>query len=73
MTATQALQHKWLADDNQSKRKNVTISAQDVMVETDTRLYSEEEEDYVECSLVLRTFEEEEYESPEEESDEEEA
>jgi len=72
MTATQALEHKWLSDDNQAKRKQVSITAQDVMSETDGRLYSEEEEDYVECSLVLRTFEEEEYESPEEESEEEE-
>jgi len=71
MTAAQALEHPWLNDANQSKRKNVTISAQDVMAETDERLYSEEEEDYVFASFVLRTFEEEEFESPDEESDEE--
>merc|ERR1712033_136181 len=67
MTAAQALGHPWLSDANQSKRKNVTISAQDVMAETDERLYSEEEEDYVFASFVLRTFEEEEFESPDEE------
>ena len=32
----------------------------------------QEEEDYIEASLVFRTFEEEEYESPEESDDEEE-
>merc|ERR1712168_422374 len=56
-----------------SKRKAISLlqSALDTMEETDARLLSEEEEDYVEASFVFRTFEEEEYESPEEESDEE--
>jgi len=72
MTAEDALKHKWLQEDYLNIRKASEISAQDVMVETDARLLSEEEEDYVEASFVLRTFEEEEYESPEEESDEEE-
>merc|ERR1711931_606497 len=72
MTAHDALAHPWLSDANQAKRKAVTLNVQDVMEETDARLYSEEEEEYVEASFVLRTFEEEEYESPEEESEEDE-
>jgi len=71
MTAADALNHPWLSDSNQAKRKAVTLNVQDVMEETDARLYSEEEEEYVEASFVLRTFEEEEYESPEEDSEEE--
>jgi len=73
MTATKALAHPWLAGDNASKRKAVSIGQfqLDTMEETDARLLSEEEEDYVEASFVFRTFEEEEYISPEEESDEE--
>merc|ERR1712168_362228 len=72
MKAHDALAHPWLSDANQAKRKAVTLNVQDVMEETDARLYSEEEEEYVEASFVLRTFEEEEYESPEEESEEDE-
>jgi len=71
MTAADALIHPWLSDANQAKRKAVALNVQDVMEETDARLYSEEEEEYVEASFVLRTFDEEEYESPEEESEEE--
>jgi len=71
MTAADALIHPWLSDSNQAKRKAVALNVQDVMEETDARLYSEEEEEYVEASFVLRTFDEEEYESPEEESEEE--
>merc|ERR1712121_1034 len=56
MTAADALNHPWLSDSNQAKRKAVTMNVQDVMEETDARLYSEEEE---------------EYESPEEDSEEE--
>lgn len=74
MTAGDALKHPWLSIDLTSKRKAVTIlqSALDEMETTDARLCSEEEEDYVEASFVFRTFEEEEYESPEEETDEDE-
>jgi len=72
MTAQGALSHTWLSADYQRNRKAVNIEAQDTMQETDERLFSEEEEDYVEASFVLRTFEEEEYESPEEDSEEEE-
>jgi len=73
MTADDALKHPWLLSENTSKRKAISLlqSALDTMEETDARLLSEEEEDYVEASFVFRTFEEEEYESPEEESDEE--
>jgi len=73
MTAEDALKHPWLSSEMTSKRKAISLlqSALDTMEETDARLLSEEEEDYVEASFVFRTFEEEEYESPEEESDEE--
>lgn len=73
MTAEDALKHPWLSTENTSKRKAISLlqTALDTMEETDARLLSEEEEDYVEASFVFRTFEEEEYESPEEESDEE--
>lgn len=70
-TAEGALQHPWLSADLESKRKRVAIKAQDVMSATDARLLSEEEEEYVEASFVFRTFEEEEYESPDEDSEEE--
>jgi len=74
MTAGDALNHIWLSDDYESQRKKYKVesASKDTMEETDTRLLGEEEEDYVECSLTLRTFEEEEYESPEEDSDEDE-
>jgi serine/threonine protein kinase len=72
MTAADALKHPWLSSENTAKRKQISLlqTALDTMEETDARLLSEEEEDYVEASFVFRTFEEEEYESPEEESDE---
>lgn len=72
MTASAALEHKWLSSDYAAMRKKTTIGAQDVMVETDERLYSEEEEEYIWPSCVFRTFEEDEYDSPESEEDEEE-
>jgi len=72
MTADQALEHKWLSNDYAAMRKKSTLGVQDVMVETDERLYSEEEEEYVWPSCVFRTYEEEEYDSPESEEDEEE-
>ena len=42
------------------------------MMEIDQRLLEMEEEYYIDASLVFRTFDEEEYESPEESSEEEE-
>jgi len=75
MSAAEALEHPWLSTSTEmtTKRKKISLlqSALDTMESTDERLLSEEEEDYVEASFVFRTFEEEEYESPEEsESDE---
>jgi len=71
LTAQKALdEHKWLHKDYESARKHSVITCQSLIMETDERLYGEEEEDYIEASLVFRTFDEEEYESPEE-SDEE--
>merc|ERR1712168_744434 len=74
MTAEDALKHPWLSSEMTSKRKAISLlqSALDEMEETDARLLEEESEDYVEASFVFRTFEEDEYESPEEESEEEE-
>jgi len=70
MTAATALTHKWLSKEYEQNRKRSTLNVQDVMKETDERLYGEEEEEYIGASCVYRTFEEEEYDSPEE-SDEE--
>lgn len=74
LTAQQALDHKWLSDEYQPNRKRSIITKQDLIDETDLRLYKEEEEEYVEASCVFRTFEEEEYvsSSEEEEDDDEE-
>jgi len=72
MTATAALQHKWLSADYATKRKSSKIVQQDLIRKTDERLYSEEEEDYIDASLVFKTFEEEEHVSTEEEDSEEE-
>merc|ERR1712168_1413553 len=65
---------EFCAPEMTSKRKVISLlqSALDEMEETDARLLEEESEDYVEASFVFRTFEEDEYESPEEESEEEE-
>jgi len=71
MTAKQALEHTWLSEDYADVRKKSTLDIKDVLSETDERLYSEEEEDYVWGSFELRTFAEEEFISPED-SDEEE-
>lgn len=71
MTAAAALDHEWLSLGKQASRKDTKIPRQDAIGETDTRLFSEEEEDYIEASLVFKTFEEEEFVSPEESSDEE--
>merc|ERR1719466_468832 len=74
MTAEDALKHPWLSSEMTSKRKAISLlqSALDEMEETDARLLEEESEDYVEASFVFRIFEGDEYESPEEESEEEE-
>merc|ERR1712189_86175 len=69
MSAADALKHPWLSASFTKARKNNNIKPSEMRA-TDKRLYSEEEE-YIVASLVFRTFDEEEYESPEE-SDEEE-
>merc|ERR1712159_289878 len=61
MTAATALQHEWLSDAKGNLRKSSKITKQDVIGKTDARLYSEEEEEYIEASMVFRTFNEEEY------------
>jgi len=72
LTAKTALQHEWLSEGLATKRKQKTLNqVKDAILETDARLLSEETEEYVEASFVFRTFEEEEFESPEEDSDEE--
>lgn len=71
MTAEAALSSPWLHSDNEAKRKKVKLDISDDLVETDKRLLGEEEEEYVEASFVFRTFEEEEFISPDEDSDEE--
>jgi len=72
LTAAAALEHKWLSEDYANMRKNSKITQQDLIRETDTRLYSEEEEEYIEASLVFKTFDEEEHVSTEEEDSEDE-
>jgi hypothetical protein len=72
LTAQDALEHPWLSKKYEATRKRSVLNCQDTMKETDERLFSEEEEDYVEASMVFRTFDEEEYESPEESTDDEE-
>jgi len=72
MTASAALEHKWLSDDYAAMRKRSTIVQQDLIKKTDERLYSEEEEEYIEASLVFKTYEEEEHVSTESEDDEDE-
>jgi len=71
LTADGALAHPWLSNDLEQKRKKVNIKNTETLMKTDMRLLSEEEEEYVEASYVLRTFEEEEFESPDEDSEEE--
>jgi len=71
LTAQGCLEHKWLSDDYASVRKGSTLDIEMTLKETDERLYEEEEEDYVEASLTFRTYDEEEYVSPEESEDEE--
>lgn len=71
MTSQAALDHPWLSNAFSRARKNSQIRPLELK-NTDKRLYSEEEEEYIEASLVLRTFDESEYESPEESDDEDE-
>jgi len=74
MDASKCLAHTWLSDEYAANRKksSITDNARRILTETDARLLSEEEEEYVEQSGVFRTFEEEEYESPESSDDEDE-
>jgi len=65
MTAAAALQHTWLSDDYSTVRKKNNLDIKDVLSETDERLYSEEEEDYIWGSFTFRTFDEDEFISPE--------
>jgi len=71
MTAAAALQHEWLSEAKGNLRKSSKITKQDVIGKTDARLYSEEEEEYIDASLVFRTFNEEEHVSTEDEDSEE--
>jgi len=69
LTAAAALNHEWLSDDYEQARKNSSLDIKLDLQATDERLYSEEEEDYVWASLVFRTFDEDEYDSPESEEE----
>merc|ERR1712002_1069297 len=71
LTADKALEHDWMSDEYQNLRKKSSLDVKDMLSETDERLYSEEEEEYIYGSFVLKTFDEEENISPED-SDEEE-
>jgi len=70
MTAAQALEHAFLKEDNCAIRKKSVLKVQDAISRVDMNLLSREEEEYIEASLVFRTFDEEAHES-EESSDEE--
>jgi len=72
MTAEAALNHAWLSEGYQAARKRSVITQQDVIEETDNRLYSEEEEEYVCASCVFKTFDEEEHLSSSDDDDEDE-
>ncbi|XP_065051708.1 myosin light chain kinase, smooth muscle-like isoform X2 [Rhopilema esculentum] len=71
MTAAEALKHPWLSNTFARARKNSQINPTELK-STDKRLYSEEEEEYIWASLVFRTFDESEYESPESDEEDEE-
>jgi serine/threonine protein kinase len=73
MTAADALAHKWLSDDYKGKRQasKLDMNATDLLGATEVRLCEEEAEEYIEGSFVFRTFEEDEYESPEDSEEEE--
>jgi len=67
LSPEKGLQHKWLSQEQASVRKSTRVTTQDLIGATDLRLYSEEEEEYIEASLIFRTFDEEEHVSTEEE------
>lgn len=73
MTAQAALEHKWLSDEYKAQRQNSKLADnQKDMLATDERLLEEEAEDYIWGSFVFKTFDEEEFNSPEDSDDEEE-
>jgi serine/threonine protein kinase len=72
LTVDDALAHKWLSEDYTNTRK-AKVMGSDVlerMQVTDERLLEEEEEEYIDGSFVFKTFDEEEYESPEDDEEE---
>ena len=66
LTVLNALNDKFLTRNAEGCNR---LRTQDLLRETKDRLLSEESEEYVTGSFVFRTFEEEEYDSPEEWSD----
>lgn len=73
LSAEQALEHKWLNDEQYKQiRQNSVLDVAIELAATDARLLEEESEDYVFGSFVFKTYDEDEYESPEESDDEEE-
>merc|ERR1712142_688806 len=72
MSAATALAHEWLSEGQATVRKNSKITQQDVIGATDARLYNEEGEEYIDASLVFKTYEEEEHISTEEEDSDDE-
>jgi len=71
LNARDALKEDFFKMEKAEQRKNSKITAMEMMQKTDKRLFEKEEEEYIEASLVFRTFEEEEYESPESSEEEE--
>lgn len=71
LSVADALTHTWLSEEKANARKNKKMSSDvlERMKATDARLLEEEEEEYIEGSFVFRTFDEEEYESPEEDEE----
>lgn len=57
LTAESALAQAWLGNDMRNQRAAKKIEQQDLIHKTDRRLFSEEEEDYIDASLVFKTFE----------------
>ena len=68
MTSSEALNDEFLTS---NEGGTSILDTKDLIGETSDRLLSEESEEYVIGSFVFRTFEEEEYESPEESDDDE--
>jgi len=71
LAAGKALSHEWLSEGKTSLRKSSQIKAQSTLTETDERLLSEEQEEYIEASLIFRTFLEEEHVSSSSEDEDE--